>query len=395
MRIYNKTQMYLLTCLITVLGVFQAVAQNKDYTVNGTLNNFSPVPEKIFIIHNMLSSGNESTLDSVLVKDGKYSFKGSTDVSVVIHIATSKTAAQEKIFPLMVGNGEIDVVSDGLLSNSKVSGTGSAAHLELAEATSFAKKESLEINRLAATEEYKTNDSLKQVLKDRSTNLFGNALVNMISYVRQHPNSEIAPYMTYTLILSGFVTPSMTDTLISVLPAKVKSGSVGKAIDGVLAGRHEQQIKAEEKMKELEGRIPLGSQAKIFTMNNVAGKPIRLDTFKGKYLLIDFWASWCKPCRAENPNLVKAYAKYKTKGFDILGVSIDGASQKAAWITAIKDDAMSWTQVSDLKGAKNEAAVLYGVESIPQNFLVDPKGKIIAKNLRGAALEEKLAEIFK
>jgi thiol-disulfide isomerase/thioredoxin len=130
-------------------------------------------------------------------------------------------------------------------------------------------------------------------------------------------------------------------------------------------------------------------------MNDVNGKPVSLDSYKGKYVLIDFWASWCKPCREENPNLVKAYEKYKSKGFNVLGVSIDGASQKAAWIAAIQKDGLSWTQVSDLKGAANEAAVLYGVESIPQNFLVDPNGKIIARNLRGAGLNEKLAGVFK
>jgi thiol-disulfide isomerase/thioredoxin len=119
-----------------------------------------------------------------------------------------------------------------------------------------------------------------------------------------------------------------------------------------------------------------------------------LSSYKGKYVLIDFWASWCGPCRQENPNVVKAYNKYKTKKFTIIGVSLDKPGAKDAWMSAIKNDGLTWTQVSDLQFWDNKAAKLYGITSIPQNFLLDPTGKIIAKNLRGGDLEAKLAEIF-
>ena len=110
-------------------------------------------------------------------------------------------------------------------------------------------------------------------------------------------------------------------------------------------------------------------------------------------MLIDFWASWCKPCRMENPNVVAAYNRFKDKGFTVLGVSMD--SNRDPWLAAIQQDNLTWTHVSDLKGWGNEVGKLYGVQGIPQNFLVDKDGKIIAKDLRGAALEEKLAEVLK
>jgi thiol-disulfide isomerase/thioredoxin len=128
-------------------------------------------------------------------------------------------------------------------------------------------------------------------------------------------------------------------------------------------------------------------------MNNTKGNAISLSSFKGKYVLVDFWASWCGPCRAENPNVVKAYRKFHSKGLDILGVSLDDEKEK--WADAIKKDNLNWAQVSDLKGWQNAAAVLYGVQGIPMNFLIDRQGKIAGKGLRGEDLEKTLEEELK
>jgi peroxiredoxin len=132
----------------------------------------------------------------------------------------------------------------------------------------------------------------------------------------------------------------------------------------------------------------IGSDAVDFVQNDTSGNPVKLSSFRGKYVLIDFWASWCKPCRMENPTVVKAFNQYKSKNFTVLGVSLDRS--KDAWVKAIADDNLTWTHVSDLKFWSNVVAVKYKVESIPQNFLLDPNGKIIAKNLRGEQLLETL-----
>jgi thiol-disulfide isomerase/thioredoxin len=158
---------------------------------------------------------------------------------------------------------------------------------------------------------------------------------------------------------------------------------VRKTNDGKLFERY---------LDALKNTMP-GKKSPSITQLNLNGEPYALSDLKGKYVLIDFWASWCPPCREENPKLVKTYTEFKEKNFEILGVSFD--REFDAWAKAVKDDNLTWKHVSDLQGWNNSAGQAYGVKAIPQNILVDPEGKVVARNLHGEDLNNKLKEILK
>ncbi len=198
----------------------------------------------------------------------------------------------------------------------------------------------------------------------------------VMDHAKSHPGSIVSAFLIYDHF-SYNARLGQLDSLYAGLDTTVRSSFYGKQLQNII-----------DKMK----LTAIGKPAPEFSNPDAGGKPVSLSSFRGKYVLLDFWASWCGPCRQENPNIVKAYQRFHPKGFEIFGVSLDDT--KSDWLQAIKKDELNWTQVSDLKGWQAEAADLYGVKAIPMNFLLDKNGIIVAKGLRGDELEGKLSELL-
>jgi peroxiredoxin len=221
----------------------------------------------------------------------------------------------------------------------------------------------------------KLPDSLAKQHSREVQAAFGRADTLSMQFIQAHPESVVSAFLAQSYYE---MEPEKLEKIYGTLAPQGKQSYYGQRIRTYL---------------DEQAKIGLGRTAPEFSMADTTGKPVALSSLRGKYVLVDFWASWCGPCRKENPNVVAAYQKYHDKGFEILGVSLD--DKKHLWEKAINADKLTWQHVSDLKGWRNQAAGLYMVKSVPSSFLLDKDGKIIAKNLRGEDLHKKLAELLK
>lgn len=313
----------------------------------------------------------ERLLDSTKVANGKFSFAANINEKVSqlgIYTAKYKNYVffwAEQNTHLQLKNGEF---KKAIITGSKTQDEVSLRS-KLGEPNSKAQDS---LNQLLASTK---DETFKKDIREKLKALRAEELQADQDYVRTHPNSLISVYIlsVYTSTWGRTTTASLYENL----SAEMKNTNYGKNIKAFLS---------------LNKEIKIGGQFVDFEQTNVSGKKIKLSDIKGKYILLEFWGSWCGPCREENPNLVKTYKLYKDKGFAVLGVAAD--ENKNQWLKAIKDDGLPWENVSDLKGDKNEAALIYGINAFPTNYLIDEKGIIVAKNLRGDALKKKLEELL-
>lgn len=364
---------------ILLFSGLQSFAQNGKYLLKG---NLAHLTGKVYLGHEV--NGNPVKVDSATLVNGEFVFKGAVK-SPEFYSLTHKNLK----YPIQF-----------ILENSAITVTKTADSLAMAEVKGSAAQEvymgfytvpwkeitakagqiygKIDKAEAAAKAAGVKVDSLTRAGFDQEFAALDVQNKNAVKeYISKHPSSAGAAAIIYDRFIAYPNFPVATE-LFASLTKDAQQSVIGSSITKAIA---------------IDAKTAKGKLAPAFSMADKDGKIVHLSDFKGKYVLIDFWASWCGPCRKENPNVVAAYKKYHDKGFEIIGISLD--SNKEAWLKAVDKDGLTWTHVSDLKGWQCATATTYGVKAVPASFLIDPNGKVVGKDLRGEELNKTLADLFK
>lgn len=354
--------------IVCLLVAFAACKDKSKFTINGKFEHAGP--EKKVYLYGM-ASNTMTVLDSTtLSENGEFKF--------------AQTAPEAEFYRINIGaneymviakNGDEIKLSADLTDKDhaySITGAEDADKLTAFNALKFKYASNIEKIKAEFDEKVAANPDSRDALVEQITPQYMKAIADLNAAVIKFAHDNSKSLVSFYAI--SLVNPSGNEaamvTYAEQVDAKLKKNTAVKAfVDRV------NKLKA----------VQIGQQAPDFSINSIDGKTIKLSDYRGKYLLIDFWASWCGPCRNENPNVVKAYQTYKNRNFAILGISLD--KDKAAWAQAIKQDGLIWDHASELADFEGSTVKLYQVEAIPSSFLLDPNGKIIARDLRGEALE--------
>ena len=356
------------------------------YTVKGDLTGAAP-GAKAYLDRRV---NGEAFLDSAVIKNGHFEFTGTVKSPYLVMLAVDHNGAglsnhgmdmDRHLFYLEKGTITItgkDNISDAVITGAPVNKEFDRYKLFISAYDTAMAGINKEYG--ASTEAQRNDTVFMNGLNARFHEAIGAKKKLQRQFIQENPGSFFSIVALKELAVMNSMNLAEITPLFSGLSADLRKSPAGEEFSNAM---------------ETERRLGIGAEAPDFTQNDINDRPVKLSDFRGKYVLLDFWASWCGPCRAENPNVVAAYKKFHDKNFEVLSVSLDQPGKKAAWLAAIeKDGLQNFTHVSDLKYWDNAVARQYGVRGVPTNYLIAPDGRIVGKNLRGDQLDKKLTELI-
>jgi len=357
--------------LFVSVTLMMACTSEPHYTIKGTIEG----SDSLTFMLQKREAGKFVTIDSAISNKGNFKMKGAVEYPVVVYLSARNTRNRTQFY---LENSEITVTGKlDSLFDAKISGSKTQDELRsIIDANEPLSKKFNEIYIQFQGAKQENNAEKAAQLQKQLDDLEKEMGQIEKDFVNNHPSS--------------FVTPSILASMSYEMEATEIEAAISKLDTNVAKVKVIQDLKARAAAMKL---VSIGQKAPDFTLNDVKGNPVSLYSKVGaKLLLVDFWAAWCGPCRGENPNVVKVYNEFHKKGFDVFGVSLDRT--KDDWTKAIADDKLTWTHVSDLQYWNCAPAKLYAVSAIPANFLLDETGTILARNLRGDALYNKVNEVL-